>query len=111
MTVQDVIDKYRLLIGDTVSPYRWSDPVAISKLNDAMEQLWKDQSTAFYLTTVVTTKPSDVGATSDTVPVRDDHRQALVYLMCYLTLIEDQDDQVNINLGNMYFDKYEKELV
>jgi len=110
MTVQNVIDKVRLLLGDTVTTYHWSDATLISKLNDAMEELWRRQSSAFHLTTVIYTKPADVSAVVDTVPVRDDHRQELVYFMCYLCLVEDQDDQVNINLSLKYYDLFEKGL-
>lgn len=111
MTVQTVIDKARLLLGDTETTYRWSDVTLISKLNDAMEDLWRRDTTAFNTASVAYEKPDDVSAVGNTVPVRDSYRLALVYFMCYLTLIEDQDDQVNVNLAQAYFDKYEKELM
>jgi hypothetical protein len=110
MTVQNVIDRIRPLISDTVATYRWSDDDLIQKINDALEELWHIRPVAFYISTIVTTRFTDVSAVGGTMPVGNDYRQALAYYVCYLCYMEDGDDSANGALAMKYFDLFEKEL-
>jgi hypothetical protein len=110
MTAQQVINVVRPLINDTVATYRWNDADLIAKLNNALEELWHNEPTAFYTTAVVTTHFSDITAVGDTVPVSSMWRAALAYHMVFQVYAEDQDATENASISQKNFDLYLKEL-
>lgn len=110
MTAQQVIDVVRPLINDTVATYRWSDADLIAKLNNALEELWHNEPSAFYITTIVTTHFTDITAVGDSVLVSTMWRSALAYHMAFQVYAEDRDDMENASISQKFFDLYSKEL-
>jgi hypothetical protein len=108
--VSALITKIRPLINDTVTTYRWSDADLYGKMNDALNELWRLRQSAFYTSSVTITKFTDLSATTDTIPVTDGYLQAIIYFVCYLTYLEDNDDMANIKLAEMYYQKFAQEM-
>ena len=110
MIAQDVIDRIRPLINDTVAQYRWSDDDLIDKLNDGLEELWKTRPVAFYESAIVLTHFTDLTAVGDTMPVGNSYRQALAFFVAFLAYSEDRDDLANAQNAQKFFDLYQREL-
>jgi len=81
MTVQDIIDDARPLLGDTVSPYQFLDAHFYDPINKGVRSLATSQPHSLYVTTVTTDLPADVTAVGDTVLIIDEMRNTLVGLV------------------------------
>jgi len=112
MTGQDVVNRVRNLIQDTVSGnFRWDDPEMIDWVNDAQQETIRRRPDALSFTTLATTNQiNDVALLTETLQIGNPFRSALVDYVTSRALEKDSDDPSNLNRANYYLDRFIKEL-
>jgi|GEM_PF-5622925 len=81
MTVQDIIDDCRPLLGDSVFPYQFLAEHYYLSIDRSVRRLAQERPASLYVSTVTTDLPADVTAVGDTVGVHDNYRDMLVGLV------------------------------
>jgi len=106
MTVSDfILDRVRGMVGDSLTPYRWSEATVIVYLNEAREKLFSMHPEAFYVSEIVVSLPDDLTAAS-TLDVLPDYRSTLANYTAYRTLTEDSEDPENRKNAQDYLVKF-----
>ena len=90
-TVSDYVGRARVLLQDTVSPYRYSDADLVENLNMAMLEARRLRPDLFIGRS---DDLPDFGATSDSTAVDIDamYRMALLYYICGQAQLRDEED-------------------
>ena len=94
-TVQDYVSAARVLLQDTVAPYRYADADMIAELNLAVLEAKRVRPDLFFEYRGKRPYPTFVALT-DAVPFEDVYRPALTYYLvgkCTLRDEEDTDDK------------------
>lgn len=90
-TVADYVAEARILLQDTISPYRYADADLYNALNIAQYEALKLRPDLFLTSdTVALTNYTAVDAT--VVPIDQRYRQAFVYFMCGLAQLRDEEN-------------------
>ena len=98
--VQDYVNAARVLLQDTVAPYRYDDASMIAELNNAILETKRVRPDLFFDYRGKNPYPTFVALT-DPVPFEDVYRPALTYYLvgkCTLRDEEDTDDKRGIGM-------------
>jgi hypothetical protein len=91
-TVQDYVDRARVLLLDETTPYRYSDDSLVEALNLAileMRRIRPDAMMSYFRTSL----PSYTSASlSDTVAIDEQLRVAALYYVCGHAHLRDEED-------------------
>jgi len=95
MTGQDIVDRWRSLIGDAIKAYRYPDTVALKLLNDAIRELTglrpdltlDDDGTILAM--------ADLTDLADTVTLPEDFRRVVPHLMAAYVYEDEGTDDAN----------------
>ena len=106
MTVEGIIQKSRVKLLDTSSPYRWSDKELRDGVRMAVRHIRSVRPETRYVGGVL----HDFGVTDDTseIPIDDRFEEALAYYVVYYAYLKDDADTVNAQLAESYLAKSEK---
>ena len=99
-TVQDYVSAARVLLQDTVAPYRYADADMIAELNLAVLEAKRVRPDLFFSYRGKNSYPTFVNLT-DAVPFEDVYKPALTYYLvgkCTLRDEEDTDDKRGIGM-------------
>jgi len=107
MTVSEFIALGERQIKDAVGTRRWGTAVWITYLNTALKRLWGSHPEAFYVSTVVTSSPTDIAstATATVIPVLDEYLETLIHDACSWILSEDSESAGNMAQSNLHYQK------
>jgi hypothetical protein len=106
MTVSDfILNRIRGMIGDSLTPYRWTEATVVNYLNEAREKLFSSHPEAFYVSEIVVSYPGDLLAES-ALDVLFDYRSSLANYTAYRTLTEDSEDPENRKNAQDYLAKF-----
>ena len=90
-TVQDYLDRSRVLLQDTVVPYRYSDEELVGNLNEAM-MLARMKRPDLFLSAITDAVPEyDFGSPSDLVVMDQQYRLAFVLYMVGFAQLRDEE--------------------
>jgi hypothetical protein len=109
-TVQDYIDRARVLLLDSVVPYRYSDPELVENLNMAIleaRKLRPDLLSNYFATTL---PDFSTGNLSATVPMDPQYRVALLYYVCGQAQLRD-DENVQDSRAALFLNKFVSQLL
>jgi hypothetical protein len=116
MLVQDFIGTdVRRHLQDAVVPYRWSDAVLVVYLNQAIRDIFNRHPESAYVSSVVTTAPSDVvvadvTSATATMPITDPFLSPAMHFVCHRALLEETEEAGNIIKANQHYDLYMREI-
>lgn len=108
LTNQVIVNRARRLISDSTATYRWVDTTACLYLSDGLREIWRRAPHAFYVSSIVTTVPAEVGTgdLASSSVLRDEYTQSLVHFICWRCLSEDSEDANNRELANMHWQHF-----
>lgn len=109
-TVADYLSSARVLLQDTLSPYRYSDAELVNGLNLGlleMRRLRPDLLKSYFRTTL----PSySSGATSTSVAVDPQYRVALLYYVCGQAQLRD-DENTQDARATVFLNKFTSQML
>jgi len=92
------------LYGDVdAANLRISDAELLIWINDAQAELYRINPACAYVTAITVTKPADIIALSDTLPINDIYRASIVDYLVYRFYSKDTQDEENRVRAGMYF--------
>jgi hypothetical protein len=109
MTAANLFLRVRDQIGDAVATYRHSDTKLLRYCNDGVRAIIARCITAAYTATGFNQTPTELAATSESVPLSDWWLDPLMHYICARVLTEDSEDSADKNLAAMHqqqFDAY-----
>jgi len=90
-TVQDYLDRSRVLLQDTVVPYRYSDEELVGNLNEAM-MLARMKRPDLFLSAITAAVPDyDAGLLATAVTMDQQYRLAFVLYMVGFAQLRDEE--------------------
>lgn len=93
-TLQDMVNRCRTLLQDTISPYRYTDDILVEALNMAVmeaRRIRPDLMQSYFATSLPTFTSATMGAT---VSIEEMYKPAFVYYMVgHAQLTDDEDNQ------------------
>lgn len=96
-TVADYISEARVLLQDTVAPYRYPDADLVAGLNLAVLEARRLRSDLFL---GVTTLPTySAASTGTTVAIDEQYRVAFVYYVCGHAQLRDDEGNQDVRAG------------
>jgi hypothetical protein len=105
-TIQNVIDRVRLQISDSVADsagaYRWSDSSLRDMIYDGVLDVSSEHPEAKYIGSIVTTALASFSQNTDTFPLRDEYMTAVVDFVASRILQEDSEDSSNLVLAKVH---------
>jgi len=96
-TVSDYVTEARVLLQDTVVPYRYPDADLVRALNIGLQEAYRMRADLF-LSALDFTIPN-VTTLSDPVPMEMGYRQAFIYYMVGRAQLRDQEDTTDQRAG------------
>lgn len=109
-TVQDYIDRARVLLLDTVVPYRYADADLVENLNMGIleaRKLRPDLLSGYFQTSLPDFSTANMNATVDFDP---QYRVALVYYICGQAQLRD-DENVQDSRAALFLNKFTGQLL
>lgn len=106
MTVEGIIQKARVKLLDTNSPYRWSEQELRDGVRMAVRHIHSVRPETRYVDGVL--NDFDVGDDTSDIPVDDRFEEALAYYVVYYAYLKDDSDTVNAQLAENYLAKAER---
>lgn len=99
-TVADYVAETRVLLQDTISPYRYSDAEIVSALNIGLQEAYRLRSDLFLVDLDFTVEGfTSTSMGSQNVPMEMGYRQSLVYYMVGRIQLRDQEDTTDQRAG------------
>lgn len=90
-SVDDYINDVRVMLQDTISPYRYDDPSLLTAFNLALQRGAQLRPDLFIFKNMIKVPFYDA-ISGDDVPIEPEHRQAFVYGTASHALARDQED-------------------
>lgn len=106
MLASDIITQVRSDLRDTVAVYRWSDATLLSMLSDGLQSLFALRADAFYIEDVVFDPPAAITALTNSVPVFERYKPALIAYVEARALSQDADDTANLARSSALYDQF-----
>lgn len=108
MTAQQIIDRARSLLKDTVPKFRWPNEGLIHYVNDAFNIVAQWRSDLFLTAGGTMDWPTDLTAVGDTTKLDTTHIQGLADIVASRALAEDADDKANAAESKLFLDRAER---
>lgn len=100
MKAGDLINLHiRDLIGDRVAPYAISDATILFHMNATLADLFSKRPEAFFVTSIVTTPPSEIDDVQSTLPIRDIYAPTLAHGTAARLFMLNTEDANNVALS------------
>lgn len=109
-TVQDYIDRARVLLLDTVVPYRYSDADLVENLNMGILEARKLRPDLLRNYFTGSLPDFTTGNLSATVPIDPQYRVAFVYYVCGQAQLRD-DENVQDSRAALFLNKFVSQLL
>jgi hypothetical protein len=109
-TVQDYLDKARVLLQDTVQPYRYSDAELVSCLDEAIlecRRLRPDLLRNYFRTSLPDFSPTALTAP---VPIDPQYRMAFVYYVTGQAQLRDEENTQDAR-ATVFLNKFVSQLL
>jgi len=114
-----LIRKVRDLISDSEAPFRWqSDPVTtpgdpgefgasmVDWLNEAAASMFESHPEFYYVDEVVTTPPSELYSSNDTLTTTQTGQKLLINYVAYRCLSRDNEDPETLQMASRFLELY-----
>ena len=87
---------------------QWVEAKQLRYLDEGQQRIYSRHPEAAQTddSKVLTSAPSAISATTDSIGIRRDFQMALVYYVCWQALLENSDDEANIELANIHKQNY-----
>jgi hypothetical protein len=108
-TVSGYVKDVRVILLDTIQPYRYSDPEILVGLNTALLEARRLRAD-FFVTRWGNDVPQFEAVDGQDVPIEPQFRMGFVYGIAAHTLLRDDED-VQDNRANSFLDKFHDILV
>lgn len=105
-TVQDFVDRARVLLQDTIEPYRYSNDELVGALNSGLLESRRLRPD-FYLTASIPSYRTD--DLSEEVSIDDQYKVAFIYYMVGHAHLRDEEDTTD-QRATIYLNKFLAQL-
>lgn len=109
-TVQDYVDRIRVLLQDTVVPYRYPDEDIVSSLNEGLQQARMKRPDLFLDDLRSDVPEYDAGSLGDTLVMDQQYRLPLVYYATGMIQLRDEEGAQDARAG-AFIDKFTQTLL
>jgi len=109
-TVQDYVDRARVLLQDQISPYRYPDADLVEALSEAIleaRRLRPDILSSYFRTSLPDFSTSSM---SQSVPIDPQYRVAFVYYICGQAQLRD-DENTQDSRASAFLNKFVAQLI
>jgi hypothetical protein len=109
-TVQEYVDRARVLLQDQVAPYRYPDDDLVGALNDGIlesRRLRPDIMSSYFRSTLPEFSTSNMSAT---VPIDPMYRMTFVYYICGMAQLRD-DENVQDSRAAVFLNKFVSQML
>lgn len=102
-TGQDVVDRVREDLSDTLPDFRWTDPVLLRWVNDIRRLVREKRPEATFTDDEIVTEINDLTLITQPLLLAEDFFNAMVHGVTYRALMKDGEDSPNAALAETHW--------